>query len=388
MQLMIGWLAHSDQDVFSSVFLWKVWPSVPFSWRLILNVLQKETLTPVWSYDSPHPSDRWENSYGPGGIRQLPRVRDCTYSPSHCPSPGRTWTAHPGPRWKKVPPSGRPLANFPSTLLWNESWRLTSAGGSGNWVSVSTERTMRVSGWTRAAPSSGLLCFSQCICWWRGQPPSRPQWRRGRQSRKTSRRSRCTFYHRRVCHWGLLRCWRCKQWCQWCCSDLTRWKGRKGWRDGGWESSDWSVTAALMKPKNSHSVKSLIKHWLQVPHQHSQHVLITWGMWWIKVLTRFMIAPLMKHNMWPPEPQRASPFHYQSSALTWLLTCSDEENASAQEDVVGLVVNSAHPDTEPTQHQQAGAEDGKHAGGADDTCAEIIDNSELLEKMDSVLKPE
>lgn len=71
-----------------------------------------------------------------------------------------------------------------------------------------------------------------------------------------------------------------------------------------------------------------------------------------------------------------------------MLTCSDEENASAQEDVVGLVVNSAHPDTEPAQHQQAGAEDGKHAGGADDTCAEIIDNSELLEKMDSVLKPE
>lgn len=88
----------------------------------------------------------------------------------------------------------------------------------------------------------------------------------------------------------------------------------------------------------------------------------------------------MKHNMWPPEAHRASRFHYQSPAPTWLLTCSDEEDASAQEDVVGLVVNSAHPDAEPAQHQQASAEDGEHAGGADDTCAEISDSSELLEK--------
>lgn len=254
-------------------------------------------LTPVWSCDSPHPSDRWENSYGPGGIRQLPRVRDCTYSPSRCPSPGRTWTAHPGPRWRRAPPSGRPPANFPATLRWNESWRVTSAGGSGNWVSASTGRTRRASGWTRAAPSSALPCFSQCICWWRGQPLSRPQWRRGRRSRKTSRRSRCTSCRHRVCHWGLLRCWRCKQWCQWCCSDLTRRKGRKGWRGGGQESSDWSVTAVVMRPKTSQCVTLVTKCWLQVPHQHPQRVLITWGMCWIKVLTRFMIAPLMKHNM-------------------------------------------------------------------------------------------
>lgn len=69
-----------------------------------------------------------------------------------------------------------------------------------------------------------------------------------------------------------------------------------------------------------------------------------------------------------------------------MLTCSDKEDAGAEEDVVGLVVNSAHPDAEPTQHQQAGAEDGEHAGGTDYTYTYIIDSSELLEKMDFVLK--
>lgn len=67
-----------------------------------------------------------------------------------------------------------------------------------------------------------------------------------------------------------------------------------------------------------------------------------------------------------------------------MLTCSDEEDASAQEDVVGLVVNASHPDAEPAQHQQAGAEDGEHAGGADDTCAEIVDSSEHPGEIDSV----
>lgn len=70
----------------------------------------------------------------------------------------------------------------------------------------------------------------------------------------------------------------------------------------------------------------------------------------------------------------------KAPALKRLLTCSDEEDAGAEEDVVGLVVNSAHPDAEAAQHQQAGAEDGEHAGGADDTCREIIDSSNLLEK--------
>ena len=96
-----------------------------------------------------------------------------------------------------------------------------SAGGNGSSVSLSTGRRRRVSGWTRAAPSSGLPCFSQCRCWWRGQPQFRPQWMRGHRSRMTSRRSKCTSCHRRVYHWGLLRCSRCRRWCRWCCSDLT-----------------------------------------------------------------------------------------------------------------------------------------------------------------------
>lgn len=110
------------------------------------SALKIRTLTPVWSCDSPHPSGRWENSYGPGGIRQPPRVRDCMYCPSRCPSPGHTWTAHPRPHRKRAPPSDRPPANFRATLPWNESWRLMSAGGSGNWESASMGRTRRASG--------------------------------------------------------------------------------------------------------------------------------------------------------------------------------------------------------------------------------------------------
>ncbi|TNN69306.1 hypothetical protein EYF80_020457 [Liparis tanakae] len=34
------------------------------------------------------------------------------------------------------------------------------------------------------------------------------------------------------------------------------------------------------------------------------------------------------------------------------LTCSDEEDAGAEEDGVGLVVDSARPDTQPAEHQQ------------------------------------
>lgn len=264
------------------IFFRNLWPAIYLATHRKARVRFKKDklLTPVWSCDSPHPSDRWGNNYGPGGIRQLPRVRDCTCCPSRCPSPGRTWTAHRGPRWRMAPPSGQLRVSFRATLLWNGSWRLTSAFGSGNWVSASTGRTRTANGWTRAAPSSGLPCFSQCICWWRGRPPSQPQWRRGRQSRKTSRRSRCTFCHRRVCRWGLLHCWRCKQWCQLCCSDLMTRKGRRGWRGRKEDSIDWSITAAVMKPKNSHDVRIFT-----LDYRTLISTLITWGTWRIKVLT-------------------------------------------------------------------------------------------------------
>lgn len=70
-------------------------------------------LTLVWSCDSPRPLNHWGNSYGPGGTQQLPHVRGCTYSLWHCPSPGRTWTTHPGVHWKMAPPSVQPQVSSP-----------------------------------------------------------------------------------------------------------------------------------------------------------------------------------------------------------------------------------------------------------------------------------
>lgn len=53
------------------------------------------------------------------------------------------------------------------------------------------------------------------------------------------------------------------------------------------------------------------------------------------------------------------------------LTCSYKEDACAEEDVVCLIVDSAHSDTQPTEHQQAGAEDGEHTGGTNDACGDV-----------------
>ncbi len=106
--------------------------------------------------------------------------------------------------------------------------------------------------------------------------------------------------------------------------------------------------------------------------------LLQWGKKFI-----FMIAPLMIPNLWP-RCHIKPPFfivkpptleHDCSSLGAWQgsmgqLTCSYKENACAEEDVVCLVVDSANTDTQPTEHQQAGAEDGEHTGGTNYTCTE------------------
>lgn len=58
---------------------------------------------------------------------------------------------------------------------------------------------------------------------------------------------------------------------------------------------------------------------------------------------------------------------WEADNLLFPLTCSYKEDSGAEEDVVCLVVDAAHTDTQPAEHQQAGAEDGEHAGGTDDT---------------------
>lgn len=63
----------------------------------------------------------------------------------------------------------------------------------------------------------------------------------------------------------------------------------------------------------------------------------------------------------------ASCTNWESDNLLFLLTCGYEEDSGAEEDVVCLVIDAAHTDAQPAKHQQAGAEDGEHAGGTDNT---------------------
>lgn len=60
-----------------------------------------------------------------------------------------------------------------------------------------------------------------------------------------------------------------------------------------------------------------------------------------------------------------------ADSVILLLTCSYEENACTEEDVVCLVVDSADPDTQPAEHQQASAEDGEHTRGPNYTCRDV-----------------
>lgn len=49
-------------------------------------------------------------------------------------------------------------------------------------------------------------------------------------------------------------------------------------------------------------------------------------------------------------------------------TCCYEEDPSTQQDVVLSAVDASDADTQAAQHQQDGAEDGKQAGGSNDSC--------------------
>lgn len=49
-------------------------------------------------------------------------------------------------------------------------------------------------------------------------------------------------------------------------------------------------------------------------------------------------------------------------------TCSHKQDASTEQDVVLAAVDTSNPDTQATQHEQNGAEDGEEAGGTHYTC--------------------
>lgn len=50
------------------------------------------------------------------------------------------------------------------------------------------------------------------------------------------------------------------------------------------------------------------------------------------------------------------------------VTCSDEQDPSAENDVPLALVEAAGGDADSTQQQQDGAEDGEDAGGSHHTC--------------------
>ena len=85
--------------------------------------------------------------------------------------------------------------------------------------------------WSRAWLGSACLCFSRCKCWWQERPPTRPRWRRGRRSKRTSRSCSGFSCPRPSCHWDRRRCSRCRRWCRWCCSGLET-EVRQGQREG------------------------------------------------------------------------------------------------------------------------------------------------------------
>lgn len=56
-------------------------------------------------------------------------------------------------------------------------------------------------------------------------------------------------------------------------------------------------------------------------------------------------------------------------------TCCHKEDSSAEQDVVLGAVDASDADTQAAQHQQDGAEDGKQAGGSNNTCSHEINAS-------------
>lgn len=50
-------------------------------------------------------------------------------------------------------------------------------------------------------------------------------------------------------------------------------------------------------------------------------------------------------------------------------TCCHKEDSSAEQDVVLGAVDASDANTQAAQHQQDGAEDGKQAGGSNDSCS-------------------
>lgn len=188
-------------------------------------------LIPAWSSCSLHLSDLSGSSCGLVKTQSLSldcRALQLHFRPSEGPYWGRTEIypplANPSPTLlhyflhRSSSPLGRARGMGHST----SNWSVSAFVGSGNLGYESMAKKKRLSWWSRVGLGSVSLCFSRCICWLRVHPLIQPRWRRGRRSKRTIRSCSGSSCPRLSCHWDLRRCWRCRQWCRWCCSGLER----------------------------------------------------------------------------------------------------------------------------------------------------------------------
>lgn len=68
-------------------------------------------------------------------------------------------------------------------------------------------------------------------------------------------------------------------------------------------------------------------------------------------------------------------------------TCCHEEDSSAEQDVVLGAVDASDADTQAAQHQQDGAEDGKQAGGSNNTCSHETEQESVCSHMPTTQSP-
>lgn len=105
-------------------------------------------------------------------------------------------------------------------LTWN--WSANASACTGNLGCESMAKRTRWFWWSHVWIGSASLCFSQCKCWLREHPLTLPRWRRVHRSRMTSHSCTGSSCPHLSCRLDLQHCWKCRQWCQWCCLGLKR----------------------------------------------------------------------------------------------------------------------------------------------------------------------
>lgn len=198
-------------------------------------------LIPAWSSCSLHLLDPSGSSCGLVKTQNL--SLNCRAQQSHLhPLEGPYWgcrgiyppSANPSPNLLLhhfLRRSSSPLGRARGMGQLTSNWSVSASFGSGNSGCENRVKKRRCFWWSHDGLESVSLCFSRCICWLRERPPIQPRWRRARRSRRTSHSCTGSSFPRPSCRWGLPRCWRCRQWCRWCCLGLSRGEMREGERD-------------------------------------------------------------------------------------------------------------------------------------------------------------